>query len=159
VKKVFLFIALAFSIATNGQVTKVSLQASGLTCSMCSNAINKALKTLDFVHEVDPDVKTYTFEISFKPNADIDFDLIKKKVENAGFSVVSFVATIAFNNVQVNNQVATIAGKSFVLVNIKEPSLDGVKRVRILDKGFVSPKEYKRNSFPGSSPNTYYASL
>ncbi len=126
---------------------------------MCSNAINKALKTLDFVHEVDPDVKTYTFEISFKPNADIDFDLIKKKVENAGFSVVSFVATIAFNNVQVNNQVATIAGKSFVFVNIKEPSLDGVKRVKILDKGFVSPKEYKRNSFPGSSPNTYYASL
>ena len=158
-KKNLLFIAIVFSVATHAQVSKVSLQASGLTCSMCSNAINKALKTLDFVHEVDPDVKTYTFEISFKPNADIDFDLIRKKVENAGFSVVSFVATIAFNNVQVNNQEATIAGKSFVFINLKEPSLDGIKRVKILDKGFVSPKEYKRNAFPISSPHTYYASL
>lgn len=158
-KKILLLIAIVFSVATHAQVSKVSLQASGLTCSMCSNSIHKALKTLDFVHEVDADIKTYTFEISFKPNTDIDFDLIRKKVENAGFSVVSFVATIAFSNVQVHNQVAAIAGKSFVFVNIKEPSLDGVKRVKILEKGFVSPKEYKRNSFPGSSPHTYYASL
>ena len=158
-KKILLFIALVFSVATNAQVAKVSLQASGLTCSMCSNSIHKALKTLDFVQEVDADIKTYTFEISFKPNADIDFDLIRKKVENAGFSVVSFVATIAFNNVQVNNQGVTIAGKSFVFINLKEPSLDGIKRVKILDRGFVSPKEYKRNAFPISSPHTYYASL
>ncbi len=159
-KKILLLIAIVFSVATHAQVSKVSLQASGLTCSMCSNSIHKALKTLDFVHEVDADIKTYTFEISFKPNTDIDFDLIRKKVENAGFSVVSFVATIAFNNVQViNNHPVTIAGKSFLFVNMKEPSLDGAKRVKILDKGFVSPKEYKRNAFPISSPHTYYASL
>ena len=159
-KKNLLLIAIVFSVATHAQVTKVSLQASGLTCSMCSNSIHKALKTLAFVQEVDADIKTYTFEISFKPNADIDFDLIKKKVENAGFSVVGFVATIVFNNVQViNNHTVTIAGKTLLFVNMKEPALDGVKRVRILDKGFVSPKEYKRNAFPVSSPNTYYASL
>ena len=158
-KKNLLFIAIVFSVVTHAQVSGVSLKASGLTCSMCSNSIHKALKTLDFVLEVDANIKTYTFEISFKPNADIDFDLIRKKVENAGFSVVSFVATIAFNNVQVNNQEATIAGKSFVFINLKEPSLDGIKRVKILDKGFVSPKEYKRNAFPISSPHTYYASL
>ena len=65
-KSIFLFIAIAFSVATNAQITKVSLQASGLTCSMCSNSINKALKTLDFVERVDADIKTYTFEILFK---------------------------------------------------------------------------------------------
>ena len=91
-KKIFLFIAIAFSLATNAQVTKVSLQASGLTCSMCSNSINKALKTLDFVLKVDADIKTYTFEILFKPNSNVDFDMIKKKVENAGFTVSGFVA-------------------------------------------------------------------
>ena len=78
-KKILLFIAIAFSVATHAQVTKVSLQASGLTCSMCSNSINKALKTLDFVLKVDADIKTYTFEISFKPNADIDFDMIREE--------------------------------------------------------------------------------
>jgi copper chaperone CopZ len=159
-KKIFLFVAIAFSVATNAQVTRVSLQASGLTCSMCSNSINKALKTLDFVLKVDADIKTYTFEIFFKPNSAVDFDIIKKKVENAGFTVTGFVATIIFDNIQVkNNQCVTIEDKTFLFVNMKEQSLNGVKRVKILDKGFVSAKEYKRNAFPVSSTRTYYATI
>ena len=39
-KKILLLAALAVSLVANAQVNKVSLQASGLTCSMCSNAIN-----------------------------------------------------------------------------------------------------------------------
>ncbi len=109
-KTILLFIAIALSVVTRAQVTKVSLQASGLTCSMCSNSIYKALKTLDFVEEIDADVKTYTFEISFKTNSHVDFDKIKKKVEDAGFAVSGFVATIHFNNVQVkNNMPVTMA--------------------------------------------------
>ena len=159
-KKIFLFIAIAFSLATNAQVTKVSLQASGLTCSMCSNSINKALKTLDFVLKVDADIKTYTFEILFKTNSNVDFDMIKKKVENAGFTVSGFVATILFNNIQViNSQPVTIGDKTFLFENMKDQSLNGAKEVKVLDKGFVSPKEYKRNAFPISSPRTYHATI
>jgi copper chaperone CopZ len=159
-KTIFLFITIAFSVATKAQVTQVSLQASGLTCSMCSNSINKALTTLDFVLKVDADIKTYTFEIFFKPNSDVDFDRIKKKVENAGFSVSAFVATIVFNNVQIiNNQAVTIEDKTFLFVNSKGQSLNGVKKIKILDKGFISPKEYKRNAFPVSSSRTYYATI
>ena len=159
-KAIFLFIAIAFSVATNAQVTKVSLQASGLTCSMCSNSINKALKTLDFVHRVDADIKTYTFEILFKANSTVDFDLIKKKVENAGFTVSGFVATILFNNVQViNSEPVTIEDKMFLFVNIKDRTLNGVKEVRVLDKGFVSPQEYKRNALPILSKRTYHATI
>jgi copper chaperone CopZ len=159
-KRILLFIAMTFTVATNGQVTKVSLQASGLTCSMCSNSINKALKTLDFVLQVDADIKTYTFEISFKPNSKVDFDMIKKKVENAGFTVCGFVATILFNNVRVvNSQPVTIEDKTFLFVNMKDQLLNGVKKVKLLDKGFVSQKEYKRNVFPVSSPYTYYATI
>ena len=159
-KKILLFIAIVLSMVTNAQVTKVSLQASGLTCSMCSNSINKALKTLDFVLKVDADIKTYTFEILFKPNSNVDFDMIKKKVENAGFTVSGFVATILFNNVQViNSQPVTIDDKTFLFVNTKDQSLNGVKQVKILDKGFVSSRESKRNAFPVSSPHTYYATI
>lgn len=159
-KKILLFIAIAFSAVTNAQVTKVSLQASGLTCSMCSNAINKALKTLDFVDKVDADIKTYTFEISFKENSHVDFDMIKKKVEGAGFFVSGFVATIHFNNVQVTKgQPVSIAGKTFYFVNTNDQSLNGAKQVKVLDKGFVSAKEYKRNAFPESATRTYHATL
>jgi copper chaperone CopZ len=159
-KKIFLFIAIAFSVATNAQVTKVSLQASGLTCSMCSNSINKALKTLDFVDKVEADLKKYTFEISFKSNSNVDFDMIKKKVEGAGFTVSGFVATILFNNVQVvNNQPITLEDKIFYFVNASGQSVNGVKEIKIIDKGFVSPKEYKSNTYPNSSPRTYHATL
>ena len=118
-KKIFLFIAIVLSMATKAQVSKVSLQASGLTCSMCSNSINKALKTLDFVDKIDADLKTYTFEISFKANSNVDFDKIKMKVEKAGFSVSSFVATINFNNVLVkSSEPVTIGDKTFVFINV-----------------------------------------
>lgn len=159
-KKIFLIIAIAFSLVTNAQVTRVSLQASGLTCSMCSNSINKALNTLDFVLKVEADIKTYTFEIFFKPNSNVDFDMIKKKVENAGFTVSSFVATILFNDVQVTNRLpVAIENKTFLFVNVKDQSLKGVRRVKVLDKGFVSQKEYKRNAFPVSFPGTYHATI
>ncbi|MEO8772652.1 MAG: heavy-metal-associated domain-containing protein [Ferruginibacter sp.] len=158
-KSIFLFIAIALSVVTNAQVTKVSLQASGLTCSMCSNSINKALKTLDFVTSVDADIKTYTFEISFKPNTNVDFDKIRKKVENAGFTVCGFVATIYFNNVPVkNNQAVTIGVNDFLFVNTKDQLLNGAKLVKVLDKGYVSSKEYKKNAY-SISLRTYHATI
>jgi copper chaperone CopZ len=55
--------------------------AIGLTCSMCSNAINEALQLLYFVDKAGANIKNLTFEIAFKPNSDVDFYKLKKKVE------------------------------------------------------------------------------
>lgn len=143
-KIISLFIAVALSLTTMAQITKVSLQASGLTCSMCSNAINKALNTLDFIEDVKPDIKTYTFEISFKPNSNVDFEKIKKKVEDAGFSVSGFIATINFENVTLrDNTPIKIGANSLIFMHTKEQILKGEVKVRLLDKGFISSKEYK----------------
>lgn len=159
-KKLLLFIAIAASVTANAQVRTVSLQASGLTCSMCSNAINKALKKLDFVLTVDADIKTYTFEISFKQNSIIDFDLIKKKVESAGFTVCAFYANLHFNNIQVNaGEPIVIQDKIFLFVNTKNQLLNGDKQVKIMDKGFVSAKEYKRNNYMVPPSQTYHVTL
>ena len=159
-KKILLFVAIVASVITEAQVSTVSLQASGLTCSMCSNAIGKSLKTLGFVLKVDADIKTYTFEISFKPGSVIDFDMLKNKVESAGFTVCAFVATIHFDNVQVNSsQPVVIQNKTFLFLHINDQVLNGDKRVKILDKGFVSPKEYKMNTSMVSSPQTYHVIL
>jgi copper chaperone CopZ len=150
-KNIFLLLAMVFSMAATAQVTEVHLQASGLTCSMCSNAINKALKTLDFVDKVEANMKRYTFTISFKEGSTVDFDRIRRKVEDAGFSVSAFTATIYLNNVQVlNNQPITIGNHRLVFVNSKSEALTGFRQVTVLDKGFVPPKEYKRNSFDKS---------
>ena len=146
-KKIFLLAALVYSVAAASQVSKVSLQASGLTCSMCSNAINKALRSLDFVDKVDANIKTSTFEMSFKPNSKVDFDKLKKKVEDAGFFVARFTATMQFDNVKIkSNEAVTIGDKTLRFVNVKEQTLNGTKPIKVIDKGFVSSKEYKKNS-------------
>ena len=114
---------------------------------MCSNSINKALKTLSFVDNVDPNIQTSTFEITFKPGSNVDFDAIKKKVEDAGFSVANFIATIDFKNVQIEpNKTVTVGDKTFYFLNAKEQLLTGNKKIKMIDKGFVSNKEYKKNA-------------
>jgi copper chaperone CopZ len=161
-RTILLLIAFAASISAKAQVTKVSLQAGGLTCSMCSNSIYRALKTLDFIENVDADIKTYTFEISFKAHANVDFDQIRKKVENAGFTVNSFVATIHFDNLQVkNNQPVLLGNKTFLFRNVKDQSLNGSKEVRLLNKGFVPSKESKVNAslIKSPGPNVYHATI
>jgi copper chaperone CopZ len=159
-KKILLLTALAVSLMAQGQVNKVTLEASGLTCSMCSNAINKALKALDFVTKVEADIKTYSFEISFKPNTIVDFDLIRKKVEAAGFAVSAFYANISFNNIPVKaGEPVVLQNKTFLFVDTKKQVLNGDKRIKIMDKGFVTAKEHKRGNYFTPSPQTYHVTL
>jgi copper chaperone CopZ len=146
-KKIIFMVAVFVSVAATAQVTHVTIQASGLTCSMCSNAINKAIKSLDFVDKVEANIKKSSFDISFKPNAVIDFDKLKMKVEDAGFFVAVFTANINFDNVTVQNDTHVEAGSNtFHFLNIKGQTLNGNKAIRILDKGFIPAKEYKKNS-------------
>ena len=82
-----LFGLLFVATISNAQYRNIELQAAGLTCSMCSNAINKALKPLPFINKIDTDLKNNLFSITLWEGTTPDFDLLKKKVEEAGFSV------------------------------------------------------------------------
>ena len=72
-------------------IKKVSLVASGLTCSMCSKAIFKSLTKLDFVDEVKVDIEQSKFVLTFKSGKTVVIDQIKSAVADAGFSVQSLV--------------------------------------------------------------------
>jgi hypothetical protein len=45
------------------QISKAEIRAMGLTCSMCSNAINKSLQALPNVTKVTTDLNTNTFTV------------------------------------------------------------------------------------------------
>ena len=146
-KKIFIIALLAIVFQSPAQVSKVSLQASGLTCSMCSNAINKSLKAISFVERVEANIKNSSFEIYFKPAASVDFDQLKKAVENAGFFVADFKAVIHFDQAAAENDHHLISGnRIFHFLSIKDQILNGDITLRFLDKGFVSSKEFKKNS-------------
>lgn len=145
-KNIFLVLGIFFSISVNAQIKTITIQASGLTCSMCSNSINKALKTVSYVDNVVPNIKNSTFEISFKSTHDISFDLLKKKVEDAGFFVAKMNVSMNFNNLKVkNDEHVEQDGIMYHFLNVPEKTLNGIQVVRVLDKGFVSSKEYKKN--------------
>ena len=145
-KKLIIIVAVLFAVHTQAQVTKVQLQASGLTCSMCSNAINKSLKTIDYIDKVMSNIKTSTFEISFKPGAAINFDQLKKKVEEAGFSVANMKAVMNFDNVKLEkDQHLNFGGLTFHFLNADGQTLNGEKTIQVVDKGYVSAKEFKKN--------------
>jgi copper chaperone CopZ len=145
--KKILIIAMFFAVTTaKAQVLSATIQASGLTCSMCSNAINKSLRSLGFVEKVDANIKNSTFEISFKKEAVVDFDKIKAKVEDAGFFVANFSAILHFDNVAVENDShIELNGKTLHFLNIKDQTINGDKTIKVLDKGFVTAKAYKQN--------------
>lgn len=146
-KKIIFIITVFFSFALQAQVKSVTIQASGLTCSMCSNSIFKALKSVDFVDHVEPNIKNSTFNISVKPGTEIDFDILKAKVEDAGFFVANFTVNYNFENLAVSNDQHISVGKTvFHFLKLKDKVLNGEQKIRFLDKGFVSAKEFKKNS-------------
>ena len=145
--KILLIMAVLFSVTVNAQVKKVNIQASGLTCSMCSNSIFKALKTLDFVDQVDADIKNSSFGITFKTGTQVDFDKLKAKVEDAGFFVANFTVIIHVEKLAISNDTHVhVDNAIFHFLNVKDKVLSGDQTIRILDKGFVSAKEFKKNS-------------
>lgn len=144
-KNVLLLISLVVGLTTSAQFKSATLQASGLTCAMCSNAINKSLKTLAFIESVESDIKTSSFIINFKEGVDINFDQLRKKVEDAGFSVAKLQIVTEFKNATVqNDQPLTVDGKVLHFLNVKNQQLNGEKIITIVDKNFLSAKEYKK---------------
>ncbi len=147
-KKLLVFIAIIFvGFDANAQFKSASLQAAGLTCAMCTKAINKALDRLAFVANVEPDIKNSAFVITFKEGVDVDFDALKNAVEDAGFSVAKLKVTGNFNNLAVaNDEHVQMNGKTFHFLNISNQKLSGQKSFVFVDKDFVSDKEYKKYS-------------
>lgn len=147
-KKIFfLAVASLLSFAGMSQFKNASLQAAGLTCAMCTKAINTSLEQLPFIKDVDVDIKTSSFIINFKEGSNVDFDQLKNAVEDAGFSVAKLSATGTFNNLKVENDAhVQISGKNYHFLNVKPQTLDGEKTIVLADKDFMNSKEFKKIS-------------
>ena len=90
---------LMFSLNSNAQIVKAEIRATGLTCSMCSNAINKQLKTVPEVVNVEIDLNSNTFTVTLKEGNELSPKIFKEKVEKAGFFIGSLVVTAKSNTI------------------------------------------------------------
>lgn len=129
------------------QFNSASLQASGLTCALCTKAINNSLSRLSFVQSVEPDIKNSAFKIVFRSSTAIKIDELKKAVEEAGFSVASLKLTGKFSRLAVkNDEHVEIGGELFHFLKTNDQLLTGEKEIRIVDKAFLPTKEFKKYS-------------
>lgn len=144
-KKIIFGLLMVIGVSAQAQFSKASLQASGLTCSMCSKAVKNALEKVPFVEKVMVDIKNQEYNLSFKEGTAIDFDALGKAVEDAGFSVASLKVTASVNNLQVQKDDHVKIGEHNIhFLNSKGQSLNGDVTFSLVDKSFVSSKEFKK---------------
>jgi copper chaperone CopZ len=129
------------------QFSSAKLQATGLTCALCSNAINKSLEELPFVKSVEPILKESAFVINFKSGTSFRPDVISSAVEDAGFFVGELVLTGEFASVPVNeNGFFDWGGNYYHLLGTSVRQLDGKVNLKLLDKKFLTEKAFKKIS-------------
>ena len=147
-KNVYFTIIAVLSLATvNAQISKAEIRATGLTCSMCSNAVNKQLKSIPEVASVDTDLNTNTFTVTLKKDNTLSPKIFKDKVEKAGFFVGSLIVSM---------DKEAIKRKNYINVNDNK-AVGSEAKIQILDKGFVTAKEYKKLAKSFKNLPTYAA--
>lgn len=129
----------------NAQISKAEIRATGLTCSMCSNAINKQLKSVPEVVNVETDLNTNTFTVTLKEGNTLSPKIFKDNVEKAGFFIGSLIVTTKSENIKQNG---------YVVVNNASNTAPEVQ-IQILDKGYVTEKEFKKLSKSFQNIETY----
>ena len=144
----FIAIACLFlitSIKSYSQISKAEIIATGLTCLMCSNAINKQLKATVGVDSVSTDLNTNTFTVYFKKESKIMPRILKEGVEKAGFFIGSLVITIPTENLKIEgDKTISLNGSTFVLLSEELKNSNGETKLKVYDKGYVTQKEHKK---------------
>ncbi len=132
------------------------MQASGLTCSLCSKSTERQLKTLDFIDSIGTDLAQASFTLYFKKDKAVDFNQIKKKVEDAGFSVASLNISGKFDNLKIDSSGCfNFQNIGFCFISGNPHTLNGDVNFKIIDKGFVTGKEYKKYGRKVTAITTY----
>lgn len=138
-------IVLLSNASAVAQLSKVEIVATGLTCSMCSNAINKQLKILTDVEKVDIDLNTNTFIVFLKKDNQITPKILKDKVENAGFFVGEMVLYMSFEKqITAMNSIVSTSNMAFIFIDDSAKTLDGETKLKVFDKGYLTSKAFKK---------------
>ncbi|MBC7874100.1 MAG: heavy-metal-associated domain-containing protein [Ferruginibacter sp.] len=145
-KKILIISFILFtSLIADAQITKAELTATGLTCSMCSKATYKQLASIPEIEKVEADLNKTAFILYFKNGSTVNVGDLRKKVEDAGFSVGELIIVFNFDKQKAeNNSSFTQNNITYTFMDTKPGVLAGEVKIKILDKGFVIEKEHKK---------------
>ncbi len=143
-KLILITILLSLSFLSKSQVTKIELQASGLTCSMCNKSIHKSLSTIANVNQIIPDLNNNSFAVTFKDSTKINIDELRQKVESAGYKVAGLFIYASLKNQSIANDAHILLDSiNYHFIDVKPQTLNGTIKLTLIDKGFVTAKTFK----------------
>lgn len=144
-KTILSVLFLCISTLASANFVGAKVKVTGVTCSMCSNSVHKALSSLNFIDKIDVDLENAIFTLTFKQGEKVVIDDIKNKIEGAGFSVGDLSADFKFTNTSVTKDYHyEFEGNTYHFVNVSDKTLDNVVSLKFVDKGLTSPKESKK---------------
>lgn len=125
------------------QFKSVTVGIDGLTCSMCSNSVEKLIRQLDFVASVTMDLNQTTAEITFKEGKKVNVNEIAKKVVDSGFSVRSIQALFTFTDTEAKEGKSYVyEGDEYIFLKVPDAVLTGDKNITFIGKKYMSAKEF-----------------
>jgi copper chaperone CopZ len=138
----FLGTLMLFCCTVKAQFSEAKLQATGLTCALCSKAIHQALTQLPFVDSVRPELKTSSFFIRFKHEQPIRVRKIREAVEEAGFFVGGLYLKLSyeFSPAEESTRRFTVGDDMYQLLDEKRES----GMMQVIEKGFLVEKDFKK---------------
>ena len=132
---VITLLLIVFNLSTYAQITKAEIIATGLTCSMCSNAINKQLKSMAEVESVDTDLNTNTFTVVLKKDSSLTANELKNSIEKTGFFIGSMVLTMELGDIKIEDNLKVEKDHgTYVFVDTKARTVNGAVKVKVLKK-------------------------
>ncbi len=139
-----LFFVASF-LVTSAQIKSAKLQASGLTCAMCSRAVYKALMQIPSVDKIDVNIQSSTYSINFKKGVDVNPDDLSKAVMAAGFSISNLSLVCNFSSIAIENGTQVqLNNKTFHFLSLQKHLYNGDTQITLIDKSFLTPKEFKK---------------
>lgn len=162
-----LLFVLFFSSEIKAQFKSAIVGIDGLTCSACSFATEKSIRTLNFVDSVAMELDKNIATVYFKKGSRVSIQLLARKVFDAGFAVRSMDATFDFKDLSISDgSCFEFENDTYHFIKIdSEKKLNGISSVRFIGEKFMSKKEFRSwkllaggscKSGPAASMGTQY---
>jgi copper chaperone CopZ len=130
-------------LISNAQFVSARLGINGLTCSMCSFAVQAELERLPFVEKAELNLNTNIADVLFKTGAKVNMQQVVQAVYKAGFSVGYTEADFTFNQQEVSDQsVFSYEGYNYQFFKPAQSLLNGRTTLKFIDKKYFRQKAY-----------------
>lgn len=90
----FLLTLLFFTSQTLAEDVHYHLVVGGLSCPFCVYGVEKKLKNLEGVVDIESELKTGEFFVKVEDGASLSEETIEELVSKAGFTLVTFEAIV-----------------------------------------------------------------